>query len=356
MKTSINQDSRQGKYNRYPQESLSVKDALTWFIITVIALCIAGQAQAKSIGGGIKPASAPVAYDITMSPVVQASSILPLNASSNGGNISSFTIQTIPPPAEGVLSISINGLLIPVGEGMMLTPDLVNHLVFTPDSSFNGNTIFTYSANDEEGIVSNVATYTIPVIGKQQVILPINLLSFKGAEENRQVQLYWQTENEGNSSYFELQRSSDGNNFETFATVRAKGSTSLKNNYQSTDDLFFYPFRVVYYRLKMVNANGGFKYSSSVMIQLGAAVKAPATAWPVPFTSNLNIAYNSERNEPVKLAIHGVNGSNIMTIHTTVKKGSNTIVLYQAQNIPAGAYLLTISNSASAETIKVIKQ
>ncbi len=354
MKTGINQDTRQGKYNRYPQESLSVKDALTWFIITVIALCLAGQSQANSKFKSNSLSSAPFAYDITMTPLVQASAILPFNASSGSSNISSYIINTVPALSQGQLSIVMNGSLLTVSEGMMITPDLAGSFVFTPDSSYSGAVVFTYSASDEEGLISNIATYTIPVVGKQQVILPISILSFTGNEDNRKVQLYWQTENEGNSSYFELQRSADASHFETIATITAQGNS--KNNYHNTDDLFFYPYKTVYYRLKMVNINGNYKYSSSVMIALGSKVNGTAKAWPLPFTSNLNISFNSEQKQTVKITINSINGGEVMKLASAVAKGTNTISLYQAQTIPPGTYLLTISSSTGTETIKVIKQ
>lgn len=354
MKTSINQDNRQGKFNRHPQEGLSVKDALTWFIITVIALCIAGKSEAKGRLGNNSVTLAPVAYDIQMTPVVQSTSIMPFSASSAGSNISSYAIHSVPSGSQGILSLSMDGFLIPVSEGMMITPDLASSLVFTPDSTYNGDVLFTYSATDEEGLTSNIATYTIPVIGKQQVILPVSLLNFSGTETNKKVQLYWQTENEGNSSYFEIQRSADGNSFETIATVPALGKT--KNSYQITDDLFFYPFKTVFYRIKMVNINGSFKYSSLVMLPLGATGKNPVKAWPLPFTSNLTISFYGEEKEMVKITIRSINGSEVMNVTSTVTKGLNTIVLYQAQSMPSGTYLLTVSSRTKAETIKVIKQ
>lgn len=322
------------------------------FAFAMLLAAIINTVSAKNLS---EP-TAPVAYDITMSPLVQPSLILPFKASSGASNIAAFTVQTIPQPFQGILSIDMNGILMPVSEGMMLTADLAANLVFTPDTAYTGTVIFTYSASDDDGLSSNIASYTIPVIGKQQVILPISLLNFNGVAENKKVQLYWQTEHEGNSSYFELQRSADGNNFETIATVTAKGNTATASHYQNTDDLFFYTYKTVYYRLKMVDINGGFKYSPAVMIQFGTTTKANVKAWPLPFNSNLNVEYNSDAKEMVKITIRSVNGSMVMSMNNNVKKGSNIISLYQAQTIPAGTYLLTISNGTNAETIKVIKQ
>lgn len=304
----------------------------------------------------INNATAPIAYDVTMTPLVQASIILPLNASSETSTISAYILQTIPSANYGILNIDMNGVLVPVSEGMMLTSDLASKLVFEPDTSYTGNVVFTYSAIDEEGTSSNTASYTIPVIAKQQAILSISLLGFTGSAENNMVQLFWQTQHEGNNSHFEIQRSVDGNNFETIAMVTAKGNISNANNYQTKDDLFFFSYQSVYYRLKMIDINGKFKYSNSILIKLKAEVKNNITAWPLPFTSNLNIAYISEVNEPVLISIHGINGSLLMTLNCNVKKGTNTIYLYQAQQIPAGTYLLSVGNSTKAAAIKVVKQ
>jgi hypothetical protein len=46
MKTNINHESESAKHNGYANESLSVRDAFIWFVITVAALCIAGTSQA----------------------------------------------------------------------------------------------------------------------------------------------------------------------------------------------------------------------------------------------------------------------------------------------------------------------
>jgi hypothetical protein len=296
----------------------------------------------------------PVATDITMTPIVQASPILPFAATAINGSISSYTVVTVPPASEGVLTIDMNGTPMPISEGMMLSADLVNSITFTPDPSFTGDVVFTYSATDENSLTSNVASYTIPVVAKPPVILPVSLLNFTGNINNKKAQLQWQTTQENNSSYFELQRSEDGKSFETIATVTAKGNTSI-NNYQHTDDLFFYNYKTVYYRIKMVDSNGKFKYSGIVILELDATVKGSIKAWPLPFSSNLNIAYNSETDETVKITMHSVNGATVITGSSIVNKGNNNITFNQAQSIPPGTYLLTISSSTKAQTIKVIK-
>lgn len=325
-------------------------------IVIATGCCAIAAAETGNTPGTLSNSNAdesnPVALDIKMAPIVQATVILPFAATATNSNISSFTVETVPAANEGVLSIDMNGVPMPVSQGMMLSPDLASSITFTPAASFSGDVVFTYSATDENSLISNVAQYTIPVVG-EQIVLPITLLNFSGSMANRKAQLQWQTKQENNSSYFELQRSTDGKSFETIATITAKGNA--RNDYQQADDLFFYNFTTVYYRIKMVSNNGDFKYSGQVMLQAGAEVKASIKVWPLPFSSNLNIAYSSDRDESVKITISSVNGATILSSGSLVKKGNNNINFNQAQSIPAGTYLLTISNGTTAQTIKVIK-
>lgn len=50
MKTNIDHGSKNASHHDYRNESLSVKDAIIWFVITVVALCIAGTSQSQTAG------------------------------------------------------------------------------------------------------------------------------------------------------------------------------------------------------------------------------------------------------------------------------------------------------------------
>ncbi len=338
--------------NVSPQKTIKNPYSMKQFkklIPVIAAFLFAVPVLGQTAGAGV------VAEDITMPPIEQAAPILPFVATASGSAISSYTLETIPSSTEGVLNINMNGNLVPMSEGMMLTPDLVNSLSFTPDPTFTGDVVFTYSATDENGFSSNIANYTIPVVGAQAIILPINLLSFTGNLDNRKARLFWETAQENNSSYFEIQRSTDGNTFETIATTTAKGNCATVSRYQENDDLYFYHLKKVYYRLKMVSVDGSYTFSKTVALQLDAETKSAVKAWPLPFVNNLTISYNSAATETVKICVRSVNGAIVSSSSSSVKQGNNIIYFNQAQSIPAGTYLLTISNGSTSETIKVIK-
>ena len=99
------------------------------------------------------------------------------------GTIASYTIATIPSPAQGVLRISCPntpagltcvGGFADILAGTVLTPAESLRLYFDPVSSFTGNASFTYTATDNSSLVSNTATYNLPIVNTPPVSSNIN--------------------------------------------------------------------------------------------------------------------------------------------------------------------------------------
>jgi len=95
-------------------------------------------------------------------PQSNTASALPLSALTGfdlDGSLTSFSITTLPAPATGTLAL--NGTPVQVGQ-VISNADAAN-LTFDPAASFVGNAFFTYSATDNQGVVSAPALYTIAV-------------------------------------------------------------------------------------------------------------------------------------------------------------------------------------------------
>ena len=108
----------------------------------------------------------PVANNVT-APIMNnsnASTAIPaLSGADADGTIANFIISTIPLASQGVLSVLINGVRVPVTAGQVLTPAQAATLQFDPAATFTGTATFTYIATDNNGLTSNTATYGIPV-------------------------------------------------------------------------------------------------------------------------------------------------------------------------------------------------
>jgi hypothetical protein len=106
---------------------------------------------------------APVATNVTNTsrPAGQGvAPINPLSATAPDGTITSYTITALPPASQG--TFFVNGVAL-TASTLSLTPAQAAQLSFAPAADFSGNAGFSYTATDNAGVVSNVATYTVPV-------------------------------------------------------------------------------------------------------------------------------------------------------------------------------------------------
>lgn len=125
-----------------------------------------------------------------------------------------------------------------------------------------------------------------------QAALPIQLQSgsFKATLDNyKNVVLSWATSSEINSSKFNIQRSSDNQNFTTVGTVKAKGNSSTGQTYSFTDKT---AAGLAYYKLQEVDADNAVGYTSGV-ISIDNGKQNNLLISPNPATTYINISGNT---------------------------------------------------------------
>ncbi len=84
--------------------------------------------------------------------------------------------------------------------------------------------------------------------------LPVELISFSGIAKDNRVLLNWATASEVNNDFFEVQRSSDGIQFEAIGVVDGNGNTNQQVDYSFIDRSPFLGQN--YYRLRQVDFDG----------------------------------------------------------------------------------------------------
>ncbi len=127
-----------------------------------------------------------------------------------------------------------------------------------------------------------VEDYQIPINANT---LPVELIAFTAEGlENNTAKLIWSTASEFNNDYFEMERSDNDNNWSTIGKVKGNGNSFSLINYSFIDEK---PENGTnYYRLKQVDFDGTFKYSSvvavSFTIKSNIAEKNDITIYPNP--------------------------------------------------------------------------
>lgn len=132
--------------------------------------------------------------------------------------------------------------------------------------------------------------------------LPVKWLSFEGKKIENEVQLNWKTASEINNSHFNVERRFDNESWETIGKVKGNGTTNSISNYAFNDKEFSTSLELtrasleysqVYYRIKQVDMDGVFEYSSEISIVLNKDKKTEdqfeATIFPVPFEDGFTI-------------------------------------------------------------------
>ena len=98
--------------------------------------------------------------------------------------------------------------------------------------------------------------------------LPLTLLDLTATSNNKTVKLNWQTVNEINTAYFNVQRSTDGRIFADIGRVTASGNSSKPNNYSYLDNTSRLNTNKVYYRLAMIDQDGKSTLSKVVSLEV----------------------------------------------------------------------------------------
>ena len=175
------------------------------------------------------------------------------------------------------------------------------------------------------------------------VVLPLDLITFTGTlQSNLSALLNWKTENEINITGFGLERSEDGNTFNQITFVTSTSNSNSKSNYTYTDnDALGQQSLVLYYRIKIINKNGSFKYSNVISMSLPIA-KAIINVAPNPVLNDLKANIISPITGNVLVRIIDNTGRVISQKTAFIKKGTNSFV-QDVNQLSSGLYYLDIS-------------
>lgn len=205
-------------------------------------------------------------------------------------------------------------------------------------------------------IKANITSFSSFYFAGSLITLPLNLLTFTGNYINNATQLEWKTESEGNTSHFVVERGADGRTFNSIGTVAAHGTTTSVTRYPYTDnDASLASSLVLYYRLKMVDIDGAYKYSSVIAITL-PAITGKVTIIPNPVESggDVNVNMMAPANGKVDWRLIDNNGRTVLQSTYHAKKGNNDMKI-NVDGLPAGLYNMVVSGAGINQTVKLSK-
>lgn len=176
-----------------------------------------------------------------------------------------------------------------------------------------------------------------------EVILPATLTAFRGtAAGPKHVRLDWDVAREENVSHYDVQRSSNGQEWEVIGSVTAAGDSDVALNY-GYDDLNLQGQRA-YYRLHMIDLDGAEEYSGIVIVELDQSGERTLSVFPNPATTRLGIQLGGAWNEdqPIVATFYDVTGRRLAQYH---QLGQGTTSVTLPSGIESGLYVLRVAQA-----------
>ncbi|CAN5754811.1 hypothetical protein BH11BAC4_BH11BAC4_13990 [soil metagenome] len=183
----------------------------------------------------------------------------------------------------------------------------------------------------------------------------VKLSSFTAQLVNGNGLLNWVTEQEINSSHFEIERSDDAVKFETRGSVNSAGNSSSRKLYTYTDVLNT-SSKIVYYRLKMVDVDGKYSYSKIIAIKLNGSASADNfSVYPNPFITDIKVRMSSQEDVMGTFRIISFDGKELLNRKIAVQKGENIVVIKDFGTLPRGNYILEVTTPTDKFINKIMK-
>jgi YHYH protein/Secretion system C-terminal sorting domain len=186
---------------------------------------------------------------------------------------------------------------------------------------------------------------TIPTMGVTQYVsapLPVELFDFSVRLINKKALLVWRVGTEQNVAQYEIERSDDAIRFDFVGKKTAEG----KLQYDFTDEKLV--SGNYYYRLKTIDKDGSFSYSTivSVFMEHGKSMLLHNN----PANDLLTIQHNDALLDRT-IRIFDMTGK---LVFSTILEQGSTMISLDVQTLYAGQYVINIADETQSISSKLI--
>lgn len=255
-------------------------------------------------------------------------------ATTQGGSVSSFAGNSITQNVTGTAGTWVQATLS----------------VVLPPNTYKKLEISIHGCNSTP---ASVAIDDICLLEPAAGVVPVVLTELKGSYSKGVAHLVWGTEQEINSSDFVIEHSTDGQNFGTLGNVSAAGYSSRMLSYKFDD--IKANAGANYYRLRMVDKDGQFKYSNTVLVNVNIKGFFVTAIYPSPFVDKVNVSVSSEKSAQATVRIYDITGKVIIRKDALVNKGITTITLDNLGKLSKGLYFVELNSDGIKYAEKLIK-
>jgi len=192
--------------------------------------------------------------------------------------------------------------------------------------------------------------------------LPVELSSFTAASSNGAIVLSWKTAVEIKNHGFDVERSADNITWTKLTFVQGHGNSNSPKNYSYTDNTVGKAGNY-YYRLKQLDNDGGYKYSSVAEAKFVVPdVYSLSQNYPNPFNPSTKINYTLPSDSRVTLDVYNILGVKVGQLVNQDQSAGYYSVAFSTsslnKSITSGVYLykITAVDKATGNSFSAIKK
>ena len=184
-------------------------------------------------------------------------------------------------------------------------------------------------------------------------LFPVTLTSFSAKLAKDHISLDWSTASEINNEKFVIERSTDAKEWKAIATVKGAGNAQKVNNYLFKDITgIALQSPTLYYRLKQVDFDGQYEYSSVASVNLG--LKGDVHIYPNPTIAEpFTVDFETHRNADVAINLIDLTGKVVSNTSANLERGRH-ILSIGADNLKPGIYFIRLQSEDSVVMRKVL--
>jgi hypothetical protein len=208
--------------------------------------------------------------------------------------------------------------------------------------------LYGYNATVSSGGGLNRFVYD-DIQANGSTVLPLVFDYFKVKAENNTADISWKLGGDGNLSSLNIERASDGINFEL---IKQYGGTRAETDFAYTDRLDN-PSGTYAYRIQMISENGMISYSAIQTVSFDSQNGFQIQAINSGNNNAVSFRVNTEKTGNYIFSLYNLNGYKVATKSVQLNNGTQTL---QMDNRPLkfGIYILLGENGNQKISTKVM--